>query len=235
MIKVYDLQYQYHDDLFHFNFDIKEGSIVAVLGGSGAGKSTLLSLLAGFITPMSGDAIVNASSIITLAPYQRPLSMLFQEHNLFNHLTVYENIALGLNPKLKLTTDQQQKIKEISKQVKVDSLLSRLPTELSGGQKQRVALARSFAQDKPLLLLDEPFSALDPILRKNMLNIVSNLAKNDNRTVLMVTHHLNDALNVASHFVFVDEGRGLEIEPIENLKVGHKNKKLSAFIEAGSY
>ena len=234
MIKIHDLKYKYHDELFHFDFNVDNGSVVAILGASGAGKSTLLSLLAGFIEPMSGDFIVNNDSIVNLVPFKRPLSMLFQEHNLFSHLSVFDNIALGLNTKLKLTEIQKEKVNEISLQVEVDALLERLPTQLSGGQKQRVALARSFVQNKPLLLLDEPFSALDPVLRKNMLKKVSFLAENDNRTVLMVTHHLSDAINVASHFVFIETGKGLRIEPIENLKIGHENKKLSEFIEAGS-
>lgn len=229
------LHYAYQQQSFCFDLQIKKGSLVAILGGSGAGKSTLLSLLGGFIAPKQGDILINGQSMLRLAPHQRPCAILFQEHNLFNHLSVYDNIALGLHPGLKLNKQQQVQLQEISEQVEVASLLSRFPDQLSGGQKQRVALARCFVQNKSILLLDEPFSALDPLLRMAMLDRVKHMAHNENITVLMVTHHISDALAVASDFIFIDAGNALSVEPITSLNKTHANKNLVAFLKADSY
>jgi thiamine transport system ATP-binding protein len=232
MINFSQVNYHYQQQHFAFDLQVEQGSLVAILGPSGAGKSTLLNLLAGFIAPMQGDIKINGSSIVTQAPHQRPISILFQDNNLFAHLTAYQNIGLGLHPGLKLDVHQKQLIHTISEQVEVDKLLQRLPEQLSGGQQQRVALARCFVQKKPILLLDEPFSALDPILRVAMLERVRELAKQQNVTVLMVTHHLSDALAVASHFVFIDQGNASEVESIEQLTRSHSNPHLAQFMSA---
>lgn len=232
MIKFSDVNYDYKEQSFHFNLQVEEGSVVAILGPSGAGKSTLLNLLAGFITPSHGDIAINGLSILKQSPAERPLSILFQNNNLFSHLTAYQNIALGLHPGLKLNHQQKQRLQAVSEQVEVDALLPRLPDKLSGGQQQRVALARCFVQNKPILLLDEPFSALDPLLRVNMLDRVKSLAKQENVTVLMVTHDVSDALAVASDFVFIDQGKALFVESIDKLTREHDNKHLSDFLSA---
>ena len=232
MIEFSKVNYNYQQQQFHFNLQIKQGSLVAILGPSGTGKSTLLNLLAGFISPIEGDIKINEQSILKQAPYQRPLSILFQDNNLFTHLSAYDNIGLGLHPGLKLTDQQKEHLKTVALQVGVEELLTRFPTELSGGEQQRVALARCFVQNKPILLLDEPFSALDPILRVAMLERVQSLAKSENVTVLMVTHHIEDALAVASDFVFVDHGKALTVETIDQLKVTHPNKHLAHFLSA---
>lgn len=232
MIKFSQINYHYKAQNFHFDLQIEEGSVIAILGPSGAGKSTLLNLLAGFIEPTSGDISINGLSILNLVPHQRPLAILFQDNNLFTHLTVYENIALGLHPGLKLNTQQKQHLQNVAQQVEVETLLTRLPDQLSGGQKQRVALARCFVQDKPILLLDEPFSALDPLLRVAMLTRVKALAKLENVTILMVTHHISDALAVASDFVFIDQGSALVVEKIEQLNRHHPKQQLALFLSA---
>ena len=232
MIKFSAVNYHYKEQSFHFDLTIEAGSVVAILGKSGAGKSTLLNLLAGFIQPSNGDVTINGESILTQLPAERPLSILFQDNNLFSHLTAYQNIALGLHPGLKLNPQQKQRLQAVSEQVEVDSLLTRLPDKLSGGQQQRVALARCFVQNKPILLLDEPFSALDPILRVNMLKRVKSLAKLENVTVLMVTHDVSDALAVASDFVFIDEGKTLAVESINYLTRGHHNQRIVNFLSA---
>ncbi|MEI6896623.1 MAG: thiamine ABC transporter ATP-binding protein [Psychromonas sp.] len=232
MIKFSHVNYHYQQQAFHFDLQVDQGSIVAILGPSGAGKSTLLNLLAGFIAPTQGDISINESSILRLAPHQRPLAILFQDNNLFTHLCAYDNIALGLHPGLKLDAKQKKRLQSIAQQVEVDDLLTRLPSQLSGGQKQRVALARCFVQNKPILLLDEPFSALDPVLRVAMLKRVKSLARLENVTVLMVTHHISDALAVASDFIFIDQGNALAVEKIENLNCAHRNEQLACFLNA---
>ncbi len=207
MLTLEQVTYQYQQETFTFDLSVQRGSITAVMGSSGAGKSTLLSLMAGFIQPMSGDIIADGHSVLGLAPAQRPFAMLFQQHNLFAHLTVAQNIALGISPGLKLTAEIKAQVKHAATQVGIADLLTRLPEQLSGGQRQRVALARCFVQQKPVWLLDEPFSALDPVLREEMLNLVRELAWQRQITVLMVTHHLSDAKAIASDFVFVNHGR----------------------------
>ncbi|MCW8996772.1 MAG: thiamine ABC transporter ATP-binding protein [Psychromonas sp.] len=233
MLKFCHVNYQYQQQRFNFNFDIDKGNIVAVLGGSGAGKSTLLNLAAGFITPSSGEILIAGRSTVNVAPHKRPLAILFQEKNLFSHLSVADNIGLGLHPGLKLSSAQHAKVLDICKQVGIEQLLTRFPGQLSGGQKQRVALARCFVQNKPLLLLDEPFSALDPILREEMLNIVKDLAVKHNVTVLMVTHHLSDARNAASHYLFVEQGEILSMGEISMLSSAQEPAELRKFIQSG--
>ena len=232
MLVLDDVQYTYQSELFRFDLTIERGQIVSLMGPSGAGKSTLLALVAGFINPDQGDISVEGESIVRKAPYLRPFSMLFQEHNLFAHLSVRDNISLGLHPGLKLTEAQKRQVEQAAQQVGVAEYLDRLPEHLSGGQRQRVALARCFVQPHPVWLLDEPFSALDPVLREEMLSLVKRLAAERRITVLMVTHHLNDAKAIASHFAFVAGGKIEAADEIGQLCVTHSSEALQAFVRA---
>ncbi|MEE3878694.1 thiamine ABC transporter ATP-binding protein [Vibrio sp. YYF0003] len=232
MLVLDDVQYTYQSELFRFDLTIERGQIVSLMGPSGAGKSTLLALVAGFIHPDQGDIQVDGESIVGKEPYLRPFSMLFQEHNLFAHLSVRDNISLGLHPGLKLTADQKLQVEQAAQQVGVAEYLDRLPEHLSGGQRQRVALARCFVQPHPVWLLDEPFSALDPVLREEMLSLVKRLAAERRITVLMVTHHLNDAKAIASHFAFVAGGKIEATGEIGQLCVTHSSEALQAFVRA---
>lgn len=233
MLALRNIDYYYHNELFHFDVKVEQGAIVALMGPSGAGKSTLLALVAGFIEPEKGRIEVNGNNIVGKEPHQRPFAMLFQEHNLFAHLTVRQNIGLGLHPGLKLTHEQQQQVELAAKQVGVAEYLDRLPEQLSGGQRQRVALARCFVQPHAMWLLDEPFSALDPILREEMLALVYKLAEERNITVLMVTHHISDAKAICSDFIFVANGHVEVAADINQLSSAHPNLTLSEFVRAG--
>jgi len=232
MIEFSQVYYHYQQQNFTFDLNIEEGSIVAILGPSGAGKSTLLNLLTGFIDPVKGDITINGKSVLNRAPHQRPLSILFQNNNLFSHLSAHDNIGLGLHPGLKLNEQYKKRLRTAALQVGVEDLLERFPAQLSGGEQQRVALARCFVQHKPILLLDEPFSALDPILRVSMLEHVKSLAESEGVTILMVTHHVDDARAIASDFIFVDQGKALSVEKIANLNTSHHNVSLASFISA---
>lgn len=231
-IEIQNIIYDYQSETFYFDLQVERGSIMALMGPSGSGKSTLLSLIAGFIEPKQGEIKVDGLSVLGLQPHQRPLSMLFQEHNLFSHLTVRQNIGLGLHPGLKLTTEQKQQVEQAAQQVGIVELLDRLPEQLSGGQRQRVALARCFVQPHSIWLLDEPFSALDPVLRQEMLSLVASLAKERNITVLMVTHHLSDAKAISSHFAFMEQGKVTECATIDALTQTSENAHLRAFLQA---
>ena len=179
----------------------------AVIGASGSGKSTLLSLLGGFLTPDRGRLFWNGDDITGLAPGHRPVSMLFQHHNLFPHLTVIQNVGMGLRPDLRLNRVQDERVAQVLDQVGLGGMQDRRPAALSGGQQSRVALARVLLRARPLLLLDEPFSALGPALKAEMLALLSGIAADTGATVLMVTHDPADARSFAPDTVLVEEGR----------------------------
>ena len=197
------------DDALPMTFDLQvaAGERIAIVGPSGAGKSTLLNLIAGFVLPTQGNIWLNGENHTRSAPYERPVSMLFQENNLFPHLTVQQNLALGLKTSLKLTALEQVQIERVADAVGLTSFLSRLPNSLSGGQKQRVALARCLLRDKPILLLDEPFSALDPELRMEMLNLIDELCHSKNLTLLLVTHQPSELTGKVDRMLRIENGR----------------------------
>lgn len=207
MLKLIDITWLYHHLPMRFTLSVTRGEQVAVLGPSGAGKSTLLNLIAGFLTPASGTMMIEGEDHTATPPSRRPVSMLFQENNLFSHLSVQQNIGLGLNPGLKLNALQREKMRHIAQQMGLDSLLERLPGELSGGQRQRVALARCLVREQPILLLDEPFSALDPALRQEMLTLVAEVCREKQLTLLMVSHSVEDAARIAPRSIVVADGR----------------------------
>ncbi|BFT79857.1 thiamine ABC transporter ATP-binding protein ThiQ [Enterobacter pseudoroggenkampii] len=190
-----------------FTLSVRQGEMIAVLGPSGAGKSTLLNLVAGFLQPASGSIVIDNRDHTHTPPAKRPVSMLFQENNLFTHLTVRQNIALGMHPGLRLNDDQRHKLEIIAAQMGITGFIDRLPGELSGGQRQRVALARCLVREQPILLLDEPFSALDPALRQEMLALVQEVCQRQQLTMLMVSHSIEDAARIAPRSVVVAEGR----------------------------
>lgn len=207
MLRLTDVTWLYQHLPMRFTLTVKAGEQIAILGPSGAGKSTLLNLIAGFLTPASGTITIAGNDHTHTSPSQRPVSMLFQENNLFTHLTVQQNIGLGLNPGLKLNSEQQQTLRQIAETMGLEELLDRLPEQLSGGQRQRVALARCLVREQPLLLLDEPFSALDPALRQEMLSLVQEVCRRQQLTLLMVSHSVEDAARIAERSLVVADGR----------------------------
>ncbi|CCJ96742.1 Thiamin ABC transporter, ATPase component / Thiamine transport ATP-binding protein thiQ [Cronobacter malonaticus 507] len=207
MLTLTDLTWLYHHLPMRFTLDVRESERVAVLGPSGAGKSTLLNLIAGFLAPASGSLIINGADHTRTPPSKRPVSMLFQENNLFNHLTVRQNIALGLSPGLRLNAQQKRQVEAIADNMAIGDLLERLPGALSGGQRRAAALARCLVRKRPVLLLDEPFSALDPALRQEMLTLLEKLCEEEGTTLLMVSHSVEDAARIAARSLVVVEGR----------------------------
>lgn len=207
MLTLNNLTYLYQHLPMRFSFAAQAGERLAILGPSGAGKSTLLSLIGGFLPINQGTLVMNGIDHTDSVPSARPVSMLFQENNLFPHLTVQQNMALGLHPGLKLTREQQQQVVDIAEQTGLQAMLTRLPGQLSGGQRQRVALARCLLRNQPILLLDEPFSALDPALRNEMLQLVRSVCESRNITLLMVSHSLEDAQQIAPRSLVIVDGR----------------------------
>ncbi len=184
---------------------------VAVLGASGAGKSTLLDAIAGFRSLAAGRIFWNDQRLDTQSPQARPVSILFQEGNLFPHLTVGQNLGLALQPNgRRLSKDQRRRIDSALAEVGLAGYAPRMPGTLSGGQISRAALARVLLQDRPILLLDEPFSALGPATRRDMLALVRTVSDRIGALTIMVTHDPQDAKTAADAVMLVADGR---VEP----------------------
>jgi thiamine transport system ATP-binding protein len=207
MLELRGVVFRYQDMEMRFDLDVAAGECVAVIGPSGAGKSTLLALIAGFEKPAAGRILVAGRDVTSDPPAARPVTSLFQEHNLFAHLTAAENVGLGIDPGLRLDPAGRAKVVEALAHVGLSGFEGRLPGRLSGGERQRVALARSLVRNRPLLLLDEPFAALGPAQRREMLDLVNALARDRGFTVLFVSHQPDDARHAAGRTVFVQNGR----------------------------
>lgn len=188
------------------DWSLPPGSRVALIGPSGAGKSTLLSALAGFFAPTSGRILWQGQDITPQPPAQRPVSILFQDQNLFPHLTLAQNLGLGLNPRLRLTEADRARITETLARVGLAGMEGRKPGQLSGGQQGRAALARALLRARPILLLDEPFAALGPALKAEMLDLVAETATETGALTLLVTHDPEDAIRFADQTVLVADG-----------------------------
>ena len=208
---------------------VAAGGRVALIGPSGAGKSTLLLAIAGFVPLAAGQISWAGQDLAARTPGERPLSLLFQDQNLFPHLTIAQNLGLGLNPSLKLNAAQQNQIESAIDRVGLAGLGARKPASLSGGQQGRAALARALLRARPMLLLDEPFAALGPALKAEMLDLVAEVAGDTGATVLMVTHDPSDAKRFADETVFVADG--IAHAPVATAKLFEKPPPaLSAYL-----
>ncbi|MDH2997516.1 thiamine ABC transporter ATP-binding protein [Pasteurellaceae bacterium LFhippo2] len=202
-----NIEFDYPEMPMQFELAINKGERIAIIGESGMGKSTLLNLIAGFELAHRGELYLNGKNHLNSEPAERPVSMLFQDNNLFAHLTVQQNIGLALAPRLKFNVEQLQKIQQIAEQMGIADLLNRRADMLSGGQKQRVALARTLLRDKPILLLDEPFSALDPERRNELQQLVLKLCEQKQLTLLMVTHQLEEVRTLFNRILTINQGK----------------------------
>ena len=191
---------------FHLraDFEVSKGARVAVIGPSGAGKSTLLGAIAGFV-PHAGR-ITWRGDPLAKDPGARPVSILFQDNNLFPHLSAAENVALGLKPSLRLSAPERARVHDALARVGLDGMGNRRPAELSGGQQSRVALARTLIRARPLLVLDEPFAALGPALKAEMLALVAEIVAETGATLLMVSHDVADARAICDETSLVAGG-----------------------------
>ncbi|MGF6148884.1 Spermidine/putrescine import ATP-binding protein PotA [Kingella potus] len=201
----------------HISLDIEQHEIFALLGSSGSGKSTLLRMLAGMETPSEGSIILDGQDITALAPYDRPINMMFQSYALFPHMTVEQNIAFGLKQDKVPPEEIRERVDEMLRLVQMSKFAKRKPHQLSGGQQQRVALARSLAKRPKLLLLDEPLGALDKKLRQQtQLELVNTLEK-VGVTCIMVTHDQEEAMTMATRVAIMSDGELQQVDTPSNI------------------
>lgn len=196
------------------DLDVGRGALIAVMGPSGGGKSTLLAAIAGFLAPVAGHVLWDGRDLGPLPPGARPVGVLFQDNNLFPHLTAAQNVGLALRPSLRLGPAERARVEEALARVGLEGKGGQRPAELSGGEQSRAALARLLLQDRPLLLMDEPFAALGPALKAEMLALVRELAVDRGATLLMVTHDPDDARAVAEAVIVVGEGHAAPPAPV---------------------
>lgn len=202
--------------LDRINLTVKEGKLVALLGPSGSGKSTLLRAIAGLETPDVGSIIINGRDTTHLDIRKRNIGFVFQHYALFKHLTVRQNIAFGLEIQKKPRTRIKGRVEELLNLIQLQGLGDRYPSQLSGGQRQRVALARALAVDPQVLLLDEPFGALDAKVRKELRDWLRRLHEEVHVTSVFVTHDQEEAMEVADEIVIMNKGQIEQIgTPVE--------------------
>ena len=206
MLELDGVLIQLRDFQLSADISVEAGGVAAIVGESGAGKSTLFAALSGFQDLAAGSISWNGRFISDLPPDQRPVSILFQDNNLFPHLTLHRNVALGLTTRRRLTAEVSERVDEALSQVGLSSFGNRRPGELSGGQRSRAALARALVRERPLVLLDEPFAALGPAMKVEMLDLTASVMANVGATVLMITHDPQDAQRIAGRTIVVDSG-----------------------------
>lgn len=208
MLRADDLVFAYpgQDAPYRFTLEARPGEITAISGASGSGKSTLLDLLAGFILPMSGSLSLDGVGLLALPPETRPVSLLLQADNLFEHLSAEENAWLGL-PRGTSRQAGTARVAQALAEVGLSGFETKPASTLSGGQKQRVALARTLLRDRPVLLLDEPFSALDDETRQTTRDLVGDLTRRHRWHTVLVSHHADDIAALASAHYRIVEGR----------------------------
>jgi len=220
MLDITALNYTYPGETetaMHFDLSVAAGEVLALIGPSGAGKSTLLNLIAGFLSAQSGQISIEGERVETLAVSRRPVSMVFQQNNLFPHLDLYTNVGLGINPSMQLNERQQDAVSDAFERLGLGGLERRKPGEVSGGQRQRVALARVLVRERKVLLLDEAFAALGPAQRAEMIELVATLVREKGIAALLVSHQPGDARIASARTAFVAAGKIVEISNTEEL------------------
>lgn len=207
MLRLEGLELAQGDFRLRADLEVPCGTSVAVMGPSGGGKSTLLAAIAGFLKPTAGRILWDGKDLGPLPPGRRPVGVLFQDNNLFPHLSALQNVALGLRPTLRPTPAERARAEAALARTGLAGLGNRRPSQLSGGQQGRVALARLLLQGRPLVLMDEAFAALGPALKAEMLALAREALGERGATLLMVTHDPADALAAADSVIVVTDGR----------------------------
>ncbi|WP_203339938.1 ABC transporter ATP-binding protein [Planococcus beijingensis] len=209
---------------------INEGEFFSLLGPSGCGKTTLLKLVAGLVQPDAGEIWIGDANVTAVPPEARRFAMVFQQSLLFPHMTVEANVAFGLKMQKIGKKQRLAQARDMLVHVGLDGFGSRFPDQLSGGQQQRVALARALVSNPRVLLMDEPFSALDPGLREEMRNLLSRIHKEFRVTVLFVTHDREEAFHLSDRIGVMSEGRLLQVGKAKDIYEEPESKKVARFL-----
>jgi sulfate/thiosulfate transport system ATP-binding protein len=210
--------------------DVPTGSLTALLGPSGSGKSTLLRVIAGLEQPDAGDVSLDGEDVTRLPPQSRGVGFVFQHYAAFKHMTVWDNVAFGLTIRRRPRSEIKQRVTELLELVQLSGLAKRYPAQLSGGQRQRMGLARALAVDPKVLLLDEPFGALDARVRKELRLWLRRLHDETHTTTVIVTHDQEEAMDVADRVVVMNAGRIEQTAPPRELYDHPANEFVMSFV-----
>ena len=210
--------------------DVPTGSLTALLGPSGSGKSTLLRVIAGLEQPDEGEVSLDGEDVTRLPPQSRGVGFVFQHYAAFKHMTVWDNVAFGLTIRRRPRSEIKQRVTELLGLVQLTGLAKRYPAQLSGGQRQRMGLARALAVDPKVLLLDEPFGALDARVRKELRIWLRRLHDETHTTTVIVTHDQEEAMDVADRVVVMNAGRIEQTAPPRELYDHPANEFVMSFV-----
>ncbi|MDB9776813.1 ATP-binding cassette domain-containing protein [Alphaproteobacteria bacterium] len=222
MLELNKLSYSSGDFFAEYTFNISKSGIYALVGESGSGKSTLINLMGGFLKVSSGSIFFDDENLLNLSPSDRPVSSLFQNYNNFDHLTIFQNIILGIDPSMQSSIQNQTIVSNVMDKLSLKMDMSKFVSELSGGEQQRISLARCWLRNKNLLLLDEPFNALDPGLRKDLFaQLIKMHQFNNSQITIISSHFLDELLGFIDGIIFISNGsvlnnKILQFSDIEN-------------------
>lgn len=216
----------------NLNLDVRDGELVTLLGPSGCGKTTTLRSISGFLNPDSGSIYIGSRNITSIPPEKRKIGLVFQNYALWPHMTIYQNLAFGMQIKKMPKNDIRNKVEEVLSVVQLQGFEDRYPRQLSGGQQQRVALARAIGMEPEILLLDEPLSNLDALLREQMRFEIAQLHKRLGLTTIYVTHDQTEAMVISDRIVILKDGKIMQEGPPKEIYLEPANKFVAGFMGA---
>ena len=232
VIKALSISKSYKDKkiLDNINLSLESGEVLAVVGNSGSGKSTLLKILAGIIEDFKGNIYFNEKDVTQLSLKNRKFILMFQDDELFPHMTIFDNVAFGLKMENKSKDFIEKEVDKYLKLVELSDHKDKYPSQLSGGEKQRIALARSLIVRPKMLLLDEPFTALDPTLKENLRRETFKIIRNENIPTIFVSHDINEAVEVADKLAILSKGKFVAYDNPRNIFENPGNLSTARFI-----
>lgn len=240
LLKLENVKFAYKNTVVieDFNLSVDEGSFTTLLGSSGCGKTTILRLISGFLNPDSGTIKINGEIQNNVLPNRRKVGMVFQDYALFPHLTVEQNLFYGLNltrPSKEQKAQNEQIVKTTARNLDIESLMNRFPSELSGGQQQRVALGRALVLQPKILLMDEPLSSLDTNLRLKVREELKEIQQRLKITTVYVTHDREEAFSLSDKIAVMNNGKIVQYDTPENLYFEPKNRFAAEFSGAANF